>query len=84
MKRYASAFAVVAATLATVLACSLAAPTPARADYAVVQFGDGYRQIWSDAADTPWGTNWMKIAITPDWSMAQAALDDAIANRVCN
>jgi hypothetical protein len=67
-----------------VLACSLTALTPARADYAVVQFDDGYCQIWSNAADTPWGTNWIKVAITPDWSMAQQALDDAIAARVCN
>jgi hypothetical protein len=80
MRRYALALAI----LPAVLACSLAALTPARADYAVVQFDDGYCQIWSNAADTPWGTNWIKLAITPDWSMAQQALDDAIANRVCN
>jgi hypothetical protein len=70
---------------AAILACSLvAAQTSARADYAVVRFADGNCQIWSDASDTPWGTAWSKIAITPDWSMAQAALDDAIADRTCN
>ncbi len=65
------------------LALILAALTPARADYAVVRFTDGACQIWSNAGDTPWGTNWSKIAITPDWSMARAALDDAIQSGAC-
>ena len=73
------------ALASAILACSLtAALTPARADYAVVRFADGNCQIWSDASDTPWGIAWSKIAITPDWSMAQSVLDDAIANRTCN
>lgn len=61
----------------------LVALGPARADYAVVRFADGACQIWSNAADTPWGTDWSKIAITPDWSMARAALDDAIQSGAC-
>jgi hypothetical protein len=61
----------------------LTAHAPARADYAVVRFADGNCQIWSNAGDTPWGTNWSKIAITPDWSLAQAALDDAVRGGAC-
>jgi hypothetical protein len=34
------------------LALALTATSPARADYAVVQFGDGYCRIWWDSADT--------------------------------
>jgi hypothetical protein len=67
-----------------VLALSIAAATAARADYTVVQFSDGYCQIWSDSADNPWGTGWTKIAITPDWTSARAALDTAIANSSCH
>lgn len=67
------------------LAVIFAAATPARADYAVVQFGDGYCRIWWDSADTPWGARWTKIAVgLPDHMTAQAALDTAIAQRVCN
>ncbi len=66
------------------LAVALAASTPARADYALVQFDDGYCRIWWDSADTPWGTGWTKIAVgLPDHLAAQAALDSAIAQRVC-
>jgi hypothetical protein len=58
--------------------------TPARADFAVVQFGDGYCQIWWDSADNPWGVGWTKVAIgLPDYEVARAALDSAIMQRVC-
>jgi hypothetical protein len=79
MTRYALALSATVVALTS----SLAAPTPARADYAVVRFADGNCQIWSNAGDIPWGTNWSKIAITPDWSMAQAALDQAIQGGAC-
>jgi hypothetical protein len=67
------------------LALAVGAASPARADdYAVVQFGDGYCRIWWDSAATPWGASWTKIAVgLPDHSSAQAALDTAIAQRVC-
>ena len=61
-----------------------AGATPARADFTVIRFGDGYCQIWSDSTATPWGVGWTKIAITPDWISARAVLDTAIANRTCN
>jgi len=66
------------------LAVGLALATPAYADYAVIRFGDGYCQIWSDASATPWGTDWTKIAIAADWAAARAALDTAIANQACS
>jgi hypothetical protein len=57
----------------------------ARADYAVVQFGDGYCRIWSGSADTPWGVGWTKLAVgLPDHFAARAALDDALAQGVCH
>jgi len=66
------------------LAVAFAAATPARADYALVQFGDGYCRIWWDSAGTPWGTGWTKIAIgLPNHIAAQAALDAAITQPVC-
>jgi hypothetical protein len=69
---------------AGLLAVSLAASTPARADYALVQFGDGYCRIWWDSAGTPWGTGWSKIVVgLTDHIAAEAALDSAIAQGVC-
>jgi hypothetical protein len=76
MKRFACAVGL--------LALGLAAATPARADYAVIRFESGYCQIWWDAGAVPWGTNWTKVAITPDWASANAALYAAIAARTCN
>jgi hypothetical protein len=56
----------------------------ARADYALVQFGDGYCRIWSDSADTPWGVGWTKIVVgLPDHSAARAAFDNAVAQGLC-
>jgi hypothetical protein len=68
----------------SILALGFAAATPARADYTVVRFGDGYCQIWWDSSATPWGSGWTKIAITPDWSSAWAAFNLAVENRTCN
>jgi hypothetical protein len=76
MKRF--AFAV------GLMALGVAAATPARADYAVVRFETGYCQIWWDGGATPWGVNWTKVAITPDWASAYSALHAAIAARTCN
>lgn len=69
---------------AGLLVFALAAATPARADYAVVQFADGGCQVWWDSAATPWGSGWRKIAIAlPTWAAADAALDSARAQDVC-
>jgi hypothetical protein len=66
------------------LAVGFATSTPARADFAVVQFGDGYCQIWWDSAATPWGDGWTKLAIgLPDHDVARAALDSAIMQGLC-
>jgi hypothetical protein len=69
---------------AGLLALGFAAATPARADYAVVRFETGYCQIWWDGGATPWGVNWTKVAITPDWASAYSAMSAAIAARTCN
>jgi hypothetical protein len=37
-----------------------------------------------DSAATPWGTNWAKITVAPDWPAAMVALNAAIADRTCN
>jgi len=67
-----------------VMALGFAASTPARADFAVVQFESGSCQIWWDSASNPWGVDWKKIAIgLPDWSAASAALDAARSQNVC-
>lgn len=62
----------------------LAASTPARADFAVVRFGDGFCKIWWDSADNPWGSGWSKIALgLPDYLTAQAALANARVQGTC-
>ena len=67
-----------------ILAIGLVASTSARADFAVVQFGDGYCRIWQDSGADPWGAEWRKIAIgLPTWSAASVALDSARAQNVC-
>ena len=67
------------------IALALTATSPARADYALVQFGDGYCRIWWDSADTPWGVGWTKLAIgLPNDFAAHAALDNAIAQGICH
>jgi hypothetical protein len=68
-----------------VLALGFTVTTPARADFAVVQFGDGYCRIWHDSGADPWGAEWRKIAIgLPTWSAAADALDSARALNVCS
>ncbi len=67
-----------------VLALGFAALTPARADYAVVQFSVGWCKIWWDSATPPWGDKWTEIAYgLPDWLTASAALDTARSQGVC-
>jgi hypothetical protein len=76
MKRLAFAVAI--------LALGFAASTPARADYAVVQFPDGWCKIWWDSAAPPWGDSWTEIAYDmPDWLTASAALNTARSQGVC-
>lgn len=65
-------------------AVALATGSPARADYAVIQFGDGFCRVWWDSSDTPWGAGWTKLAIgLPDRGIAQAALENAIMQGAC-
>lgn len=69
---------------AGLLAAGLIGASPALADYAVVQFGDGYCRIWWDSVDNPWGATWSKIAVgLPDHAAAQAVLDNALAQGAC-
>jgi len=75
MKRFAFAVGIVA--------LGLAAITPARADYALVRWDDGYCRIWGGASATPWGAGWAKIATAPDYSTAVAALDQAVQTGTC-
>jgi len=66
------------------LIVGLAASTVARADFAVVEFSDGFCKIWWDSADNPWGSGWTKIALgLPDYVTAQAALANARAQGPC-
>ena len=67
-----------------VLAIAFAAATPARADYALVRFEDGWCRIWWDSTGTPWGVGWTKIAIgMPDRLTASAVLSNARSQGVC-
>lgn len=67
-----------------ILAIGWAFSTPARADFAVVKFGDGYCRIWHDSGANPWGAEWQKLAIgLPTWSAAESALDAARTQDVC-
>jgi hypothetical protein len=57
---------------------------PARADYALVQFQDGWCRIWWDSGGTPWGVGWTKLAVgMPDWLTASAVLSNARSQGVC-
>lgn len=68
----------------TVLAIAFVAAVPARADYALVRFDDGWCRIWWDSAGTPWGAGWTKIAVgLPDWLAADAALASARSQGAC-
>jgi hypothetical protein len=66
-----------------VLVLAFAAANPARADYSVVRFEPGYCRIWWDAAATPWGTNWTKVAHALDYQSAWAAREALVAQGVC-
>jgi hypothetical protein len=67
------------------LALAATGSSPAQADYALVQFGDGYCRIWWDSADTPWGIGWTKIVVgLPDQFAARAALNTALSQGVCH
>lgn len=58
--------------------------TPAKADFALVRFDDGWCRIWWDSAGTPWGVGWTKIAVgIPDWLTASAALSSARSQGAC-
>jgi hypothetical protein len=66
------------------LVAGLAMSTPARADFALVQFGDGDCRICWDSGDNPWGAGWTKVAVgLPDYQSAQTALSSAIAQSIC-
>jgi hypothetical protein len=74
---------VVAVLVVAVLAIGFTM-SPARADYALVRFDDGWCRIWWDSGGTPWGVGWTKIAIgMPDWFAASAALYSARSQGAC-
>jgi hypothetical protein len=66
------------------LAVGFATATPAQADYAVVQFGDGFCRVWWDSAGTPWDIGWTKLAVgLPDPEAAHAVLYRAVMQGGC-
>ncbi len=66
------------------LAVGFVATKPAHADYAVVQFDDGFCRVWWDSAGTPWGIGWTKLAVgLRDPGAAHAILDSAITQGAC-
>ena len=69
--------------LTGVLTLSLATIVPARADYALVRWTDGTCRIWWEAAATPWGAGWAKVAVAPDFAAASAAFDAAVRAGTC-
>jgi hypothetical protein len=75
MKRFALAVSIVP--------LCLAAAVPARADYALVRWDNGYCRIWWEASATPWGVGWAKIATAPDYSTAAATFDQAVQAGTC-
>lgn len=67
------------------LALAFAAATPARADYALIQFSSGECEVWSDSSDNPWGSGWTKLAFgLPNWDAGQAAYHTARAQGICH
>jgi hypothetical protein len=65
------------------LAVGFAAAAPAHADYAVVQFGDGFCRVWWDSAGTPWGIGWTKLVVgLPDPEAAHAVRPRGHAGRL--
>jgi hypothetical protein len=67
-------------------ALGFAATTPARADFAVIQFGSGRCEIWWDSSDNPWGDTWKKIAIgpRPRWRSITPARKASVPNGSCS
>ncbi|HXL66228.1 MAG TPA: hypothetical protein VN938_14345 [Xanthobacteraceae bacterium] len=66
------------------LTVALAASTPVRADYAVIQFRDGRCEIWQDSGSDLSGAGWTKLAFgIPDYPAARSAVDSAFAQGVC-
>lgn len=67
------------------LTVALSVSTPARADYAVIQFrDDGRCEIWQYSGSDPAGAGWTKLAFGfPDYIAAQDARDAAFAQGVC-
>jgi hypothetical protein len=69
---------------ACLMAASLTMSSLARADYAIVQFSDGFCQVWWDSAGNPWGAGWAKLSIgIPDYDVARATLEGAIMQGTC-
>jgi hypothetical protein len=75
MKRFAIA--------ASVVTLGLTATVPARADYALVRWDNGYCRVWWEASATPWGVGWAKIATAPEYSTATAVFDQAVQTGTC-
>jgi hypothetical protein len=69
--------------LTGVLALSVAASVPARADYALLRWTDGSCRIWWQASANPWGAGWAKVAVAPDFAAASAAFDAAVRAGTC-
>jgi hypothetical protein len=67
-----------------ILALGAVAATPARADFAVIRFSEGYCQVWWDRSAPPWSANWTIIATKRDWWSAVVAMDWAITIGDCN
>jgi hypothetical protein len=72
------------------LALGFVSTTPARADFAVIEFNSGYCRIWTDTAFgpedgrylwfwSPWG--WMYSF--PTWEAADMAMHRAVAHHRC-
>ena len=67
-----------------VSAFGLAASSPARADYTLIQFASGHCEVWHDSSDNPAGAGWRKLVYgLPSWSAAMDTLDAARAHNVC-
>jgi len=48
------------------LALGFTAATPARADFAVIQFGSGYCRVWADTPFGPQDGHWLWF-LSPEW-----------------
>jgi hypothetical protein len=75
---------------AGLLVLGIAAATPARADFAVIEFNSGYCRVWTDTAFgpqdgrfLPFWSLWGWIHSFPTWAMADAAMHRAVAHHRC-